>query len=325
MAQYIFGTGQLYGMPVGGGDPLQFGALQDVSVDITADIKQLFGQYQFPLAVARGKTKVEGKASTGEVNPDIYNSLFFGNSSESSGATVPVFNEQATIPAVGAGPTSTSITQTAGIATATFATAHGFTVGEVFTSTGATPSGYNIASGTVLTVPSPTTLTYAVNPVTTSPASVQATFTGTNKYSSANAATFVLDLQVRRASDGERFQQVSTSPQVGEYTVTNGVYLFNTADAGTKVLINYLYTNATIGNTLTISNQLMGVAPTWQLVLTETFDNQTFVLVLYSCTSSKLSFPFKQDDFGISELDFQAQANSGGQIGYLSVSLAPTI
>lgn len=321
MAQYIFGTGQLYGMPVGGGDPLQFGALQDVSVDISADIKELYGQYGFALAVARGKTKVEGKAMTGEVNPDIYNSLYFGNNSETTGATIPVFNEAVTIPAVGAGPTTTALTQVAGVATATFAAPHGFTVDEEITVAGATPSGFNVSNVPVLSVPTPTTLTYAVPSGTTTPASVQGTFTGSNKAAVANAATFVLDLHVMNASTGVRFKQVASGPLAGQYTVSAGVYTFNSADAGTAVLINYLYTNSAAGNTIAINNVLMGVAPTWQMVLTEVFNAKTYVLVLYSCTSSKLSFPFKQDDFGISELDFSAQANAANQIGYLSVSL----
>jgi hypothetical protein len=150
---------------------------------------------------------------------------------------------------------------------------------------------------------------------------VQGTFTGSSQYITANAATFSLDLRVADATTGDPFTQVASSPADGQYSVANGIYTFNSADAGTAVLINYIYKDSSKGATISIDNQLMGVAPTWQLVLTETFDSKTFVLVLYSCTSSKLNFPFKQDDFGISELDFQAQANDAGQIGYISASL----
>lgn len=244
MAQYMFGTGQLYGMPVGGGDPLRFGALQDVSVDITADIKQLYGQYQFPLAVARGKVKIEGKAMTGQVDPGIYNSLYFGQSTN-TGAKVPIFSEAHTIPG--------------------------------------TP--YQV----VVT----------------------------------NGATFYLDLGVYDATTGARYQQVASGPITGQYTVdsTTGTYTFAAADTTKNVVINYIYTDSGVGLNLNIANELMGVAPTWQLVLTETFNSRTFVLCLYSCTSSKLTFPFKQDDFSISELDFQAQANDAGNVGFISASL----
>jgi len=246
MAQYAFGTGQIYGLPVGGGAPLQFGALQDVSVDISADIKQLYGQYQFPLAVARGKAKIEGKASTGEVNPDLYNTLYFGDTgaTRSVGSKIPAFIELGSIPASGA---------------------------------------------------------YTVTV--------------------ANSAHFVLDLGVRNAVTGAKFTQVESGPAAGEYSVAAGVYTFAAADAGSQVAINYIYTDSTDGITLDLANALMGVAPTFMLVLTEEFDGKSFILVLYSCTSSKLTFPFKQDDFMISEFDFQAQANDAGLIGYISASL----
>jgi hypothetical protein len=322
MAQYIFGTGQLYGMPVGGGAPLKFGALQDVSVDISADIKQLYGQNQFPLAVARGKVKIEGKAMTGEVNPDLYNALFFGQTT-TTGAKIPIFSEAATVPAAGAGGVSTAIVQAGGIATATFAAPHGFSVDEDITVSGATPAGYNVANQPVLSVPTADTLTYHVPSATATPATVQGTFTGSNKVQVANGgAAFTMDLGVINAVTGVPYEQVASGPITGQYSVdTLGNYTFAVADVGVELLISYIFTDATQGGTINISNELMGVAPTWQMVLTETFDDKTFVLVLYSCTSSKFSLPFKQDDFEITELDFQAQSNDAGLIGYISASL----
>ncbi len=100
MSQYVFGTGQLYSTPVGGGVPLRFGALQDVSVDFNGDIKTLFGQYQFPLDAARGKTKIEWKASSGNVDVSAYNTLFFGQDVADGDELVQAFNEPHTIPAM---------------------------------------------------------------------------------------------------------------------------------------------------------------------------------------------------------------------------------
>lgn len=99
MSQYVFGTGQLFATPVGGGAPLRFGALQDVSVDFSGDIKELYGQYQFALDVARGKTKIEWKASTGNIDVASFNQIFFGGEVEAGDELVQVFNESATIPA----------------------------------------------------------------------------------------------------------------------------------------------------------------------------------------------------------------------------------
>lgn len=97
MTQYVFATGDLFATPVGGGAPFKFGALQDVSVDFSADVKQLFGQYQFPLDVARGKTKIEGKAATGNVNASAFNTFYF-NQTVTAGQTLRAINESHAVP-----------------------------------------------------------------------------------------------------------------------------------------------------------------------------------------------------------------------------------
>ena len=52
--QYEFGTGVLYGKSLNSGvqTPVRFGALQGVTVDFAFTTKELYGQYQFPLALA---------------------------------------------------------------------------------------------------------------------------------------------------------------------------------------------------------------------------------------------------------------------------------
>ena len=57
-----FGSGVVWGIPtinlagnnVVNPTPVPFGALQDVSVDFAFSVKELYGQYQFPIDVARG-------------------------------------------------------------------------------------------------------------------------------------------------------------------------------------------------------------------------------------------------------------------------------
>lgn len=99
MSQYMFGTGQLYATSVGGGAPLRVGALQDVSVEFSGDIKTLHGQYQFPLAVARGKTKVEGKVGTANIDVAAFNTIFFGQSAGvSTGTKRQAINEAGAVP-----------------------------------------------------------------------------------------------------------------------------------------------------------------------------------------------------------------------------------
>lgn len=92
MATFGFGSGAVWGTPLTDAfgnaiavpTPLLLGVLQDVSIDISADIKMLFGQNQFPEAVGRGKAKISGKAKFGRFNGLILNSLFFGQTVTSS-------------------------------------------------------------------------------------------------------------------------------------------------------------------------------------------------------------------------------------------------
>jgi hypothetical protein len=86
MPMYQFGAGVMYGTPLTDAfgnaitvsTPLQLGVTQDVSVDISGDLKMLHGQNQFPVAVGRGKGKITGKIKFGQWNGAVINSLFFG-------------------------------------------------------------------------------------------------------------------------------------------------------------------------------------------------------------------------------------------------------
>ena len=92
----LFGTGALYGTPtqdafgnaIANGTPVKFGVLQDVSLDVSFDTKLLYGNQQFAVAVGRGKGKIAAKAKTANLNGQILNSLFFGQTSAASGVGV---------------------------------------------------------------------------------------------------------------------------------------------------------------------------------------------------------------------------------------------
>ena len=92
-----FGAGVLIGTP-SGGSPLQFGTLQDVSVDFSFSVKQLMGQFQFPVAVARGAGKISGKAKFANIDGPALNQIFFGATS-SAGQKLWSYNEGATVAA----------------------------------------------------------------------------------------------------------------------------------------------------------------------------------------------------------------------------------
>lgn len=99
MSQYGFGSGTLWGVTNTGSNPTpgRFGALQDASVDFTATTKELYGSYQFPLAVGRGTIKVQGKARYAQMQSRQLGDLFFGVSA-STGQNVAADGEAGNIP-----------------------------------------------------------------------------------------------------------------------------------------------------------------------------------------------------------------------------------
>ena len=105
--QFGFGTGVLWGTPlsdatgatIANPTPVQLGVLQDVSLDISWDIKELFGQSQFPVAVGRGKGKLTGKAKNAQISGVALDSLVFGQGYTAGSVTADYYDVQgSTIP-----------------------------------------------------------------------------------------------------------------------------------------------------------------------------------------------------------------------------------
>jgi hypothetical protein len=140
------------------------------------------------------------------------------------------------------------------------------------------------------------------------------TITSSSTYTVLNAATFVSDDGVLYATSGLPLTKVSSAPGAGQYSVAAGVYTFNSADSGKNVLVSYTYTVSGTGQTFTIANQLLGTTPTFQALFYTTFQSQAITLKLNNCTSSKLSFHTKLDDFTMPEFDFSCFADSAGNV-----------
>lgn len=232
-----FGSGLLFAKNLASAtqQAILFGALQDVSMDVSGTTKTLFGQYQFPIAAARGETKVTGKAKVGQISGALYNSLFFG-ATQSTGTTSIAYNEAHSVPAA-----------------------------------------------------TPWTITVT------------------------NSVTAVEDMGVIYANTGVPFTPVASGPTVGQYSYAAGVYTFATADANAAVLISYTYTTAAVGSTIVVGNPLQGVQPTFEVILSRSYNGVGERWKFFSCISSKLTLPTKMADFSITELDFEAFANAGGQ------------
>jgi hypothetical protein len=238
--EFHFGSGAVFAKPVAGNistNPtyLQFGELQDVTVDISYDTKMLYGQKQFPDALARGKGKITCKAKFADFKGKMINDLFFGQT----------------------------------------------------IATGQTLINFDFAANGATTV------------TITPPAS----------------GVFVQDLGVRYANGFIPFTKVASAPAVGQYSVNEatGVYTMNATDVGVACLFSYSY-SVTTGFTATITNQLMGFGPTFEVHLYQNYNTNQGNLKLFNCVGSKLSLQTKQDDFVVPEFDFDAFADASGNV-----------
>jgi hypothetical protein len=245
--QLAFGSGALWGErtdlgTVTGVGPRQFGVLQDITVDFDWTNKELYGQFQFPVAIGRGQAKITGKAKFAQILGLLYSDLFFGQA--------------------------------------------------------AVTGQFGIQEYEADTVPATTPFQITVG----------------------NAASYNDDLGVTYAATGLRFNRVTTPSAAGQYSVnfSTGVYTFSSADAGLAVLISYTYNVTSSGEKITITNQLMGIMPTFKSTFYTTYSGKGTALRLNACAAQKLSLPTRIDDWTIEELDFMAFADASGTIGYFS-------
>jgi hypothetical protein len=235
---YSFGSGVLLGTrtDIANATPVNFGLVQDVTIDEQATIKELNGQFQRPVAIARGTIKTTGKAKVARISGMALANLFYG----------------------------------------------------VTPSTGQLATSFAEAGAVAATTP----FTFTV----------------------ANAANFVDDDGVLYATTGLPLTKVASAPTAGQYTVASGLYTFNSADAGKPVLASYTYTISSTGQKFTVVNQLLGTTPTFQALFYTTFQGQAISLKLNNCTSNKLSFQTKLEDFTLPEFDFSCFADAAGNV-----------
>jgi hypothetical protein len=97
---YQFGIGSAFARPyginaAGNPTPQQMVTLQDISTEFTFANKPLMGQYQYPVAVARGEGKVDIKIKWARLGLKLLNDLMFSGTVQ-TGQDIIVPNEQHT-------------------------------------------------------------------------------------------------------------------------------------------------------------------------------------------------------------------------------------
>ncbi len=93
---FVFGSGVLIGTPQGG-SPINFGLVQEVSLNIATTTKALYGQNNFPVAIGSGTRKMTGKAKLARISGQALGNLFFGIA-PIAGATQTLPGEATTVP-----------------------------------------------------------------------------------------------------------------------------------------------------------------------------------------------------------------------------------
>ena len=96
---FVFGSGVLIGtqLNVPNPTPINFGLVQKVSVDTSVSVKELYGQFAFPVAVGSGTRKVTCKATLARFSAQALGRLFY-NQMPALGSTISSFAEVHTSP-----------------------------------------------------------------------------------------------------------------------------------------------------------------------------------------------------------------------------------
>lgn len=67
-----------FGAAIANPSPILVAGMQDISLDLSAEMKELYGTGSMPLAIGRGKQKVNVKIKNAQVHGRLWNALFFG-------------------------------------------------------------------------------------------------------------------------------------------------------------------------------------------------------------------------------------------------------
>lgn len=135
----------------------------------------------------------------------------------------------------------------------------------------------------------------------------------------ANAAHFIADCGVVNATTGAIYRTVGATPAVGQYTVSAGVYTFNTSDTITTANISYTYSSASTGQSATVTNKPMGAMPTFDFKYLNNQYGPNLFLEFFLAIAKKITLPNKNTEFEMLEFDFSCFSQQSGNVFTLSM------
>ena len=84
-----FGVGQILVVPPGvNPTPLQFGTLQDISLDMKYARKKLYGANEFPVDSARAQAEIGGKIKSANISGALFNQFLTGSAIATGPASI---------------------------------------------------------------------------------------------------------------------------------------------------------------------------------------------------------------------------------------------
>ena len=132
-----------------------------------------------------------------------------------------------------------------------------------------------------------------------------------------NGADFVEDFGVIDNNTGLPMTRVDilATPTTGQYTVdeATGEYTFAAADTTHSVTITYGYA-LTTGNTVEVTNPLMGAGVNYQLVIANTYKGLSSGFKLWAVIIEKLAMAIKNDSHTLTDSDFSAFEDDQGRL-----------
>lgn len=98
VANRIFGAGRPFALPnVNNPTPIRFGVPESMTLDFKQTVKTLFGENIFPEDVSGGQMTVTGKVTMGELNGDLFASMF--QATLAAGTTAQIDKEMGVVAA----------------------------------------------------------------------------------------------------------------------------------------------------------------------------------------------------------------------------------
>jgi hypothetical protein len=313
MSAYIqFGSGRLYVNPTAGNlatnpTPLQGLTIQDVTLDVSGDIKELKGSHQFPDDTAVADKKGTGKFGIGRKDLTMFNQIFFADAVVAGGVSVKPDELHTILTSAG-----------------TWAATHAYTLGQTILD-----GAGHIQTVTTAGTSGSSTPTFNDAGGTTTDGSVTWTdsgLAGSSAVTPPGSGTFLEDLGVSFSATGKALLKLPTgTPATGQYTVaTGGVYTFAAADTGLGVLISYSYTLASTGAIYQVNNQILGYGPQVEIFMVDQYQPVSGVfnvIHIYAAKINKITIGNKRADYSMPEVDFAFfQAPSGRVLDMYSVN-----